>query len=272
METLRNPLEISVLCAGLAAVRGDTMPSLAVPPVLRGWCATCAMRWAWGVPVDGNLVATFGDVRIDTVAWRVHVREREVHLTRTEFLILVVLASRPGRVVPEAEIVREVWGPNWFGDDNNVKVHVSKLRAKLGESGSVSRYISTVRGVGYRFELPPVSGASPAWGSVAWALVGLGPDLLVRDVRPADAPVLGFSPGDLLGRYLPFSSELPWVERGSALAAVSVLMEAGVTSWSAQYTAPSSDGREVPVRVAARLLCGPQRELTGMGLELTALV
>jgi DNA-binding response OmpR family regulator len=49
-------------------------------------------------------------------------------------------------------LVRLVWGDGWFGDDNNVAVHVSKLRRKLGESGLHPRFIRTVRSVGYRFD------------------------------------------------------------------------------------------------------------------------
>lgn len=219
-----------------------------------------------------DLVGTFGDVSIDTVAWRVRVRDREVYLTRTEFAILVVLASRAGQVVSEREIVRQVWGENWFGDENNLKVHVSKLRSKLGESGSVPRYISTVRGVGYRFELPARRWEPVLSNSGFSARVEFGPDLLVNGVLPEGGSVLGFGVGDVRGRYLPFSCELPWADHGAAVSTVAVLLDAGVTSWSGRYVAPHACGVRVPVRVDARLVCGPAQELAGMALELSSVL
>jgi DNA-binding winged helix-turn-helix (wHTH) protein len=99
-----------------------------------------------------DLQATYGELDIDARAWEARLGGAVVDLTRTEFEILALLASRPREVVTDEEITREIWGHGWFGDDNNLAVHVSKLRRKLGESGSQPRYIRTVRGVGYRFE------------------------------------------------------------------------------------------------------------------------
>jgi DNA-binding response OmpR family regulator len=96
--------------------------------------------------------ATFGNLVIDGLAWEVTLGGVVINLTRTEFEILTVLASRPRHVVTDDELVRLVWGDGWFGDDNNLAVHVSKLRRKLGESGLHPRFIRTVRGVGYRFD------------------------------------------------------------------------------------------------------------------------
>lgn len=92
------------------------------------------------------------DLRIDRAAWEVQLGGATVELTKTEFLLLLALAERPRQVVTTDELTRIVWGEKWFGDDGNVAVHVSKLRRKLGESGSTPRFIATVRGVGYRFE------------------------------------------------------------------------------------------------------------------------
>lgn len=99
-----------------------------------------------------DLQATYGELDINARAWEARLGGAVIDLTRTEFEILALLASRPREVVTDEEITREIWGDGWFGDDNNLAVHVSKLRHKLGESGSQPRYIRTVRGVGYRFE------------------------------------------------------------------------------------------------------------------------
>jgi DNA-binding response OmpR family regulator len=77
------------------------------------------------------------------------VEGREVDLTRIEYEILVTLASNP-RMVFTRELLRErVWGPNWYGDDHVVDVHVANLRKKL-DAGRDSSFLRTVRGVGYR--------------------------------------------------------------------------------------------------------------------------
>ena len=91
--------------------------------------------------------AEFGDLVIDGRAWEVYLNGELIDLTRTEFEILLFLASRPRRVVSDEELTRAVWGDGWFGDDNNLAVHVSKLRRKLGESGLQPRFIRTIRGV-----------------------------------------------------------------------------------------------------------------------------
>ena len=90
-------------------------------------------------------VRMFGDLRVDPATREVHVAGKPVVLTRIEFDVLDVLSTDPKVVVPKARLLERVWGPNWYGDDHVVDVHVSNLRRKIG-----SAYIRTVRGVGYR--------------------------------------------------------------------------------------------------------------------------
>jgi DNA-binding response OmpR family regulator len=92
----------------------------------------------------------FGDLRIDIDSREVHVGELPIMLTRTEFDVLVALSARPGRVLSRRQLLETVWGDSWVGNDNIVDVHVGHLRRKLGDSPSQPRYVSTVRGVGYR--------------------------------------------------------------------------------------------------------------------------
>ena len=75
-----------------------------------------------------------------------------VELTRIEFDLLDALAAHPRTAFTRGQLLERVWGPNWFGDDHVVDVHVSKLRQKLGDDARSPRYIRTVRGVGYRLE------------------------------------------------------------------------------------------------------------------------
>jgi two-component system, OmpR family, response regulator RegX3 len=80
----------------------------------------------------------------------VTVAGREVVLTPKEFDLLALLAEDPGAVVSREEILDRVWDPNWWGPTKTLDVHVGSLRRKLGDP----RWITTVRGVGYRLEPP----------------------------------------------------------------------------------------------------------------------
>jgi DNA-binding response OmpR family regulator len=95
-------------------------------------------------------VLTYGGLRVDVSARRVHREDEELLLTRTEFDLLTELMRNPARVVTRENLLKAVWGTPWIGDTHVVEVHVGNLRRKLGGS----RYIRTVRGVGYRMEEP----------------------------------------------------------------------------------------------------------------------
>ena len=89
----------------------------------------------------------FKQVRIDPGARKVWVQEKEINLTTMEFDLLYLLAAQPGMVFSREQLLEKIWGSEYFGDLRVVDVHVSHLRAKLS-----GRFISTARGVGYRFE------------------------------------------------------------------------------------------------------------------------
>jgi DNA-binding response OmpR family regulator len=91
-----------------------------------------------------------GALSIDVDGREVHLDESEILLTRTEFDILDALSSRPGKVLGRRQLIEIVWGETWVGSDNIVDVHVGHLRRKLGEDPAEPRYVTTVRGVGYR--------------------------------------------------------------------------------------------------------------------------
>ncbi|MEI8337006.1 MAG: helix-turn-helix domain-containing protein, partial [Actinomycetes bacterium] len=74
-----------------------------------------------------------------------------VFLTRTEYEILDSLAFDPRSVVTRSALVQRIWGQDWFGDDHVLDVHMSSLRRKIGDVSRTPRFITTVRGVGYRF-------------------------------------------------------------------------------------------------------------------------
>jgi len=76
----------------------------------------------------------------------------EVHLTRTEFRLLVELASSSGRVLSREDLLERVWGYDYFGDGRLVDVHVRRLRTKIEPDAANPRYVVTVRGMGYKLQ------------------------------------------------------------------------------------------------------------------------
>lgn len=104
---------------------------------------------------DPHEILVHGPLRVDVESRRAFRDDEELVLTRTEFDLLTELMRAPARVWSREALLRSVWGTDWASDTHLVEVHVGNLRRKLaaGTDGS-TRFISTVRGVGYRMELP----------------------------------------------------------------------------------------------------------------------
>jgi DNA-binding response OmpR family regulator len=91
------------------------------------------------------------DVRVDLAARRAWIGDEELDLSAKEFDLLALLVREAGTVVTRERIMSEVWDEHWFGPTRTLDVHVSSLRRKLGDDGG-GQHITTVRGVGFRFE------------------------------------------------------------------------------------------------------------------------
>ena len=91
-----------------------------------------------------------GDLSIDSARREVTLSGEPVRLTRTEFDILDVLSGRSKLAFSRRQLVDEVWDPGWVGDDHIVDVHIGHIRRKLGDEATSSKYVETVRGIGYR--------------------------------------------------------------------------------------------------------------------------
>jgi DNA-binding response OmpR family regulator len=102
-------------------------------------------------------VANFGALVINIDAHQVMLEGKPIDLTFKEFELLRTLSSSPGRVYTREELLKTIWGYDYFGGTRTVDVHVRRLRAKI--EGSF-RYIETVHSVGYRF-------ARSGWGKDA---------------------------------------------------------------------------------------------------------
>ncbi len=97
---------------------------------------------------DSSKGITLGNINIDPVKFLVTIDEQEVILAKKEFELLYLLASRPGRVFLRNEILSQVWGNDVIVGDRTIDVHIRKVRQKLGVD-----CITTVKGVGYKFEM-----------------------------------------------------------------------------------------------------------------------
>jgi len=95
--------------------------------------------------------AVMGPFRFDRDRHQVFLRQRELHLTPTEYRLLEYLLQRPGRVFSREQLLDKVWGLGYFGETRTVDVHVRRLRSKMGKDSGLIR---TVTGVGYAAELP----------------------------------------------------------------------------------------------------------------------
>jgi two-component system alkaline phosphatase synthesis response regulator PhoP len=94
----------------------------------------------------------FDRLRIDPGERRVWKDGRPVDLTSLEFDLLLALAGHPRLVFSRAQLTERVWGADFFGDERVVDVHIKELRKKLEDDPGHPVLITTVRGVGYRFE------------------------------------------------------------------------------------------------------------------------
>lgn len=101
----------------------------------------------------GSAALTFADLRLDPQARIVTRAGTAVELTRTEFDLLAALIGAPRAVFSRRQLTDEVWGADWYGDDQIVDVHIGHLRRKLGDNAANPRYVRTVRGVGYGMAL-----------------------------------------------------------------------------------------------------------------------
>ncbi len=77
---------------------------------------------------------------------------RPLELTPLEFELLQVLMRHPGRVLSREQLIEQVWGNDYYGDDRVVDVHIGRLRKKIEDDPGQPGLIATVWGVGYRFE------------------------------------------------------------------------------------------------------------------------
>jgi len=106
---------------------------------------------------EPNIPATkvqIGELRIDLDARRVFIGEEDLHLTRTEYAILAVLAQHMDAIVTHDELIVQVWGPEYRGSNHYLHNYLGRLRKKLGDYGKL---LETVPGMGYNLHSKKIS-------------------------------------------------------------------------------------------------------------------
>ena len=113
------------------------------------------LRIVPAVPTDRDTQLVVDDLIVDSGARRVWLAGFDLDLRAKEFDLLRELVAHAGKVVLREDLMSRVWDEHWFGSTKTLDVHVASLRRKLGErgpDGDEGGRITTVRGVGYRFE------------------------------------------------------------------------------------------------------------------------
>jgi two-component system response regulator RegX3 len=94
-----------------------------------------------------------GPIRMDIDARRCFLNGTEIKLRKKEFTLLRLLLENPGRVLTREVLIDRVWGTDYVGDTKTLDVHIKRLRSLIEDDPKNPAHITTVRGVGYRFEL-----------------------------------------------------------------------------------------------------------------------
>ncbi|WP_372593057.1 response regulator [Actinotalea sp.] len=164
LRRVRATSQVPVILVTARAEEVDTLIGLAVgaddyvtkpfsPREVTARVGVVLRRAAGRTAPDGAL--HFDGLSIDPERREVTVDQVPVTLSSLEFDLLATLAGSPGRVWSRAQLLRQVWGGDFFGDERVVDVHIRSIRSRLGDDVTAPRFVSTVRGVGYKFTGTP---------------------------------------------------------------------------------------------------------------------
>lgn len=203
---------------------------------------------------------------MDLQSYQVWFGEREVSLTSTEFSLLQELMTHPGMAIKSQDLLDAIWHSAWPpGSSSALHVYMSRLRSKLGESGSNPGFLQTVRGYGYRFDpsgARKTPGPSRAEGAVAHLM--LGADRVILWASESCRQILGSAPDALVG-----SAGAAWThpdDLGRLRDEVSVLLETGSAGvvWGRHR---EIDGRSQHLRIILIPILSGEGQLLALLIE-----
>jgi DNA-binding response OmpR family regulator len=148
--TARNDDLDKMKALGLGADDYVTKPFSVVEVVYR--CKAHLRRYFDFKPQQKTLLLSHGDICVDIKAFEVTLKDTALQMSVKEFELLVFFMEHVGQVFTKQQLYEHVWGENYYGDENTIMVHISRLRDKLGDNPKSPTYIKTIKGLGYRME------------------------------------------------------------------------------------------------------------------------
>jgi len=130
--------------SGLDAGADDYISKPIKPKLLMSRIAALVRR----LPNEADTLIDFGEIVINKEEFTVISNGKELVLARKEFELLLLLASKPGKVFTREEIYKKIWGSDLIVGVRTIDVHIRKVREKIG-----SKYITTIKGIGYKFDI-----------------------------------------------------------------------------------------------------------------------
>jgi two-component system response regulator RegX3 len=153
-DYVAKPYRLRELVSRMRAVLRRAPVGASVSPVAPPSSAHAVMEPIGADPADVSSAFEVGSVRLDPERHECVVRGVEVQLPLKEFELLEQLLASAGRVVTRDTLIDRVWGTDYVGDTKTLDVHIKRLRSRIELDPSNPQLITTIRGLGYRFETP----------------------------------------------------------------------------------------------------------------------
>ncbi len=161
-ETIRKELDLPILMVtakhdsiykirGLGLGADDYIAKPFDPAELVARVKAHLSRYERLTSKNDSEIIDLGRLRIPKHGWKVYVEDEEIDLTNKEFELLLFLAQNPNVVFSKEQIFERIWGYDYINDSATVAVHINRLREKIEVDSKNPKYITTIRGAGYRF-------------------------------------------------------------------------------------------------------------------------